>query len=145
MLGIDRFFFVDNGSNDGSKELLLAQSDVHVFETNDSYAASKCGVKWLNVLLDRFGSSHWTLTVDADELLVYPLCEEADLKRLTYFLDEAGSDALATFLLDMYSTARSQRIDMRCWKTIPRFLQLFRFDPYIKRFPRTSVAGRGKA
>ncbi|MGD9511559.1 MAG: tetratricopeptide repeat protein, partial [Geminicoccaceae bacterium] len=36
--GVDRFFVVDNGSDDGSRDFLLAQPDVHLFLTADSYA-----------------------------------------------------------------------------------------------------------
>ena len=104
-LGIDRFFVVDNASEDGSAEYLLAQSDVHVFHTSESYATSRFGVAWLNELLDGHGVGHWTLTLDADELLVYPLSETVDIHRLTSFLSQAQADGLVTFLLDMYSRA----------------------------------------
>ena len=135
-LGINRFFFVDNGSNDGSQELLLAQSDVHVFGTEESYATSNYGVKWLNMLLDRFGSSHWTLTVDADELLVYPLCEQAGLKKLSCFLDEAGSDALATFLLDMYSDKPIAEVRYEPGRPFRDFCNYFDADTYHQKDSR---------
>ena len=104
-LGVDRFFIVDNASQDGSAEYLLSQSDVHAFHTNESYAASRCGVTWLNELLESHGVGNWTLTLDADELLVYPLSETVDVHRLTSFLDHVRADGLVTFLLDMYSRA----------------------------------------
>ncbi|KZY31971.1 hypothetical protein A3731_22865 [Roseovarius sp. HI0049] len=43
-LGVDRFLLVDNGSGDGSREFLLAQEDVTVFHTSQSYAESECGI-----------------------------------------------------------------------------------------------------
>lgn len=102
-LGVDRFIFVDNVSSDGTVDFLLSQSDVHVFYTQDSYAHSKCGVVWLNELLSLYGTGHWTLALDADELLIYPMCEKVDLRQLTRFLDRNEAQGLATFLLDMYS------------------------------------------
>ena len=45
-LGVSRFLLVDNGSDDGSRELLLAQPDVTVFHTDQSYAESGCGIAW---------------------------------------------------------------------------------------------------
>jgi len=102
-LGVQRFIIVDNASGDDTVDLLLSQDDVHVFFTEESYAGSKCGVTWLNDLLSRYGTGHWTLTVDADELLVYPLCEKIDLHQLTRYLDSIGTQGLVSFLLDMYS------------------------------------------
>ena len=102
-LGVDRFFVVDNASEDGSSEYLLSQDDVHVFFTDDSYAASQCGVGWLNELLNTHAVGHWALTLDADELLVYPLSERIGVHRLTSFLDRFQAHALVTYMLDMYS------------------------------------------
>ena len=39
-LGVHRFFVVDNGSTDGTLELLAGEADVHVFTIVDSYAGS---------------------------------------------------------------------------------------------------------
>jgi len=101
--GVSRFLVVDNDSSDGTAELLGEQPDVHRFWTRDSYAESHFGVHWLNALLDRYGSGHWVLVVDADELLVYPHCEDRDLPGLASELERSGADALLSFLLDMYA------------------------------------------
>jgi hypothetical protein len=50
-LGVDRFFVVDNGSTDGTLDLLANETDVHVFATADSYAGSHWGVHWMNAML----------------------------------------------------------------------------------------------
>ncbi len=101
--GVDRFFVVDNGSRDGSTKYLSSQPDVISFYTEDSYADSQCGLSWVNELLERFAPGHWSLTVDADELLVYPGCERIALRPLTRYLESVGADALNTMLLDMYA------------------------------------------
>jgi len=101
--GVDHFFIVDNGSRDGSTDYLLGQADVSLFYTEDSYSESQCGLLWINELLDRFADGHWTLTLDADELLVYPACELVQLEPLTGYLESVGADAVITMLLDMYS------------------------------------------
>lgn len=102
-LGIDRFLVVDNGSDDGTLDFLLSQPDVHVFFTGESYAASHCGVTWINHLLAAFADGHWCLTLDADELFVFPSCETSSLRTLTRYLDSEGAEGLKTFLLDMYA------------------------------------------
>jgi len=102
-LGVDRFFVVDNASDDDTVEYLLAQRDVHVFLTRQRYSESRCGVTWLNWVLERHGIGHWVLSADADELLVYPGCEKVGLRRLSTYLEAREEEALSTFLLDMYS------------------------------------------
>ena len=55
-LGIETFFVVDNGSTDGSVEFLLAQPDVHLWTTEDSFGAAHCGTDWVLALIDEYGS-----------------------------------------------------------------------------------------
>ena len=54
--GVDRFFVVDNGSDDGSRDYLLGRPDTHLYLTTNSYAVFGGGVRWLNHLLDRHGT-----------------------------------------------------------------------------------------
>lgn len=102
-LGVGAFFIVDNHSSDGSTEYLLAQDDVFLFHTTQSYAAANYGMAWINTLLDDFAMGHWAITVDADEMLVYPASETTGLDMLTRYLDTTGADSLRAPLLDMYS------------------------------------------
>jgi Glycosyl transferase family 2 len=102
-LGVNRFFVVDNGSTDGTLDLLANETDVHVFTTDDSYAGSHWGVHWMNAMLDAFGDGHWTLTIDADEQLVYPHYEELPLPLFCRYLDHVRAQALFCLLLDMYA------------------------------------------
>ena len=45
---------------------------------------------WLGWLHWKYGHDHWCLTVDADELLVYPHSDTRDLRALTGWLDDQG-------------------------------------------------------
>jgi hypothetical protein len=101
-LGVDRFFFVDNDSSDGSTEYLADQTDVHLFRTADRYREASSGTAWLNALLAQFGIGFWCVTVDIDELLIYPGSEETSLRRLTKYLDQNHVQALSCMLLDLY-------------------------------------------
>ena len=102
-IGLDRFFIVDNGSSDGSTEFLLSQNDVHLFQTEDSYAASQCGINWINTLLEEYAIGNWALVLDVDELFIYPNCEDSSLHLLTSYLEERQFYGMAAFMLDMYS------------------------------------------
>lgn len=118
-LGVDRFIFIDNASTDNTKEYLLSQNDTHVFYTKASYAGSHCGMDWIHQLLSDFGHDHWILTLEPDELLIYPECETVNLQLLTKYLDSVDAQAMMTFLLDMYS---GKAIKDTCYRTGDSFL-----------------------
>ncbi|MCK0168532.1 glycosyltransferase family 2 protein [Jannaschia sp. S6380] len=101
-LGVDHFFVVDNGSEDGSLEYLMAQEDVSVWTTRASYSAASYGVDWLNWLQRQHAHRHWCLTVDVDEFLVYPFCDTRPLRALTDWLDASSIRSFGAMLLDMY-------------------------------------------
>ncbi|MDA7963735.1 glycosyltransferase family 2 protein [Ruegeria sp.] len=101
-LGVDHFLMVDNGSDDGTAEYLADQPDVSLWQTDASYRASRYGVHWLTWLQMRYGHGHWTLTVDADELLVYAHHDTASLRDLTAWLQDQGQDAFGALMLDLY-------------------------------------------
>ncbi len=101
-LGVDHFLIVDNASDDGGADLLADQLDVPLWRTAASYRTARFGMDWLNWLLLRYGAGHWCLTVDADELLVYPDCDSRPLPALTAWLDRQGHAALAALMLDLY-------------------------------------------
>jgi hypothetical protein len=100
--GVRHFLMVDNGSDDGTTDYLMAQKDVSLWTTQASYKASDFGVDWLNHLQWRYGADHWTLVVDVDEFLVYPFCDTRPLQALTDWLDSQGRRSFGAMLLDMY-------------------------------------------
>ena len=102
-MGAKLFIIADNQSQDGTTAYLQGQLDVLLFQARGSFSESKCGIDWWNALLYQFGQNRWCLTVDADELLVFPHCEQLELLDLTRYLEARGANALPTFLLDMYS------------------------------------------
>lgn len=101
-LGVDRFFIVDNESSDGTPEYLAEQADVHLFRTTNRYAEAGSGTAWMNALLQHFGVGHWCVTVDVDELLIFPGSERTSLRALTAHLDRRGHDAVLCLMLDLY-------------------------------------------
>lgn len=101
-LGVQHFFVVDNGSDDGSGEYLMDQPDVSLWWTSASYKRARFGVDWLNWLQMRHGHGHWTLVVDVDEFFVYPFCDTRPIRALTDWLDASSIKSFSAMLLDMY-------------------------------------------
>ena len=104
-LGVAHFLIVDNNSTDTTRAVLQAP-DISVWSTDHSYRLSRFGMDWLTWLQIRFGHGHWCLTVDADELLVYPFHEAETLHDLTARLDRDGKRAFGALMLDLYPKGR---------------------------------------
>lgn len=101
-LGVSHFLVVDNGSDDGSTAFLAEQPDVSLWSTHHSYKAARFGVDWLTCLQHRYGRERWCLTVDADEVLIYPESNTRDLNALTAHLDAQNRRAFGCLMLDLY-------------------------------------------
>ena len=102
-IGVDHMFIIDNGSTDGTTEILRDHPEVSVFHLVDNY---RHHWRWMTELLDAYGQGHWCVVVDADEILSYPHVETRSLKDLRDVLEAEGSGALGCCLLDMYSNTR---------------------------------------
>lgn len=100
--GVSHFLFVDNDSNDGSREFLAEQPDCSVWTTPDSYKRSRFGMDWINRLLRLYGHRHWCLVVDPDEFLVYPFSDTRPIPALTDWLDASSIKSFGAMILDMY-------------------------------------------
>lgn len=82
-LGVEHFLIVDNDSDDGSRDWLAGQADVSLWVTGHGYKQARFGLDWLTWLQRRHGHGHWCLTLDADEIMVYPYWESRNLRALT--------------------------------------------------------------
>lgn len=144
-LGVGHFIFIDNASTDGTTELICSQPDATVLWTDESYKESRAGVLWLNEALDEFGSGHWCLTVDSDELFVFHGVEMFDLKLLCDYLDKSGAEAVFTFMLDCYGPHAPSAQNYASGTPFGKACQYFDGDGYYAtvgdRFPYYAVFG----
>lgn len=101
-LGIDHFLFVDNESEIPMAEVLAGHPDVSLWRTDESYAATRFGVDWMNAINSRHGVGHWVLTVDLDEFFVYPRMRTRSYGELLAYLQDAERQSMFTLMVDLY-------------------------------------------
>ena len=101
-LGVNHFLIVENDSDDGTRDYLARQPDVSLWTTPASYKLSRFGVDWLTWLQRLYAHGHWCLTVDADEILIYPHHDTRPLPALTEWLERHGRHSFGALMLDMY-------------------------------------------
>ena len=105
-LGVSHFLFIDNDSDDGSREYLTGQQDVTLWHTTASYKKARFGVHWMNWIARKHCHGHWTLTVDPDEFFIFPFSDTRPVKALTDWLDSSGRRSFPAMLIDMYPKGR---------------------------------------
>jgi len=104
-LGVDHFLYIDNDSDDGSRDVLSGWSDVTLYHTSQGYLDSSSGRLWPMQIARSHALDHWCLTLDLDEILVYPMSEQVNLRALTEWMDSQNADALQTLMIDMYPSS----------------------------------------
>ena len=101
-LGIEKFAFMDNGSDDGTFEWLLDQSDVDLFRCYEPYqTAVKEG--WINRIISHYGFNRWYLVTDSDELGTYVGMESHPIKDVVKYAEKSGIKRIKGLTIDMYA------------------------------------------
>lgn len=102
-LGDISFLIVDDRSTDGSKEFLLNQPDVTLFQPSSSSTYQEHKRYWRQELLDLYAEGKWCLVPDIDEHFVYLGMEDKSLSDLITEIENMGGKAMHGIMLDMYS------------------------------------------
>ncbi|MGZ3215157.1 glycosyltransferase family 2 protein [Paracoccus sp. T5] len=144
-LGVAHFLIVDNDSDDGSDRYLADQPDVSLWRCGASYREARFGLDWANALLMRHGHGHWCLTVDADELLVYPHHDTRPLPDLVAHLDRQGQRGLGALMLDLYPSGPLGQADAPPDRPVTEQLPWFDPGPYRRQrlHPRRNLWVQG--
>jgi hypothetical protein len=133
--GVQHFFAIDNNSSDHTRQLLADQSDVTYFFTRSSYVESKAGRLWTSELANHYCIGKWCLTLDLDEILVYPGSESLKISQLCQYMDERQYEGLFTVFLDMYSSKPLSEAICEPGKPFFEICDHFEIDSYTVRRP----------
>lgn len=101
-IGVKKFIFIDNESDDGTIEFLEKQKDVDLYICHTKYKTlNKEG--WANRILAHYGFDKWYLYVDSDELFIYDDCENKTIDKFIEELEKTKQKRVPALLTDMYS------------------------------------------
>lgn len=99
---MSRFVFVDDRSEDGTREILECSPDVDLFTSSIGYKEANRGRVWRDAIIDLYGRNRWYLSVDADEFLVFPGSEGRSISQFIADLERGGFKRCLAPMLDLY-------------------------------------------
>jgi len=108
-MGVKHFAFLDNGSTDRTLEMLCAQEDVTVLQTDAPYNKYENTMK--RYLAERFSRGRWNLCADIDELFDYPSSESLSLRDFLRYLNANRYTAVVAQMLDMLPEVALNELD----------------------------------
>lgn len=99
-MGVDRIVLVDNGSTDGSREIVQSHEDVSLYETDLPHSRYWVPTKrWLIRNMGHEGC--WCLMADIDELFDYPFSASVDVHEFIEYLNVNDYTAVSVQNLEM--------------------------------------------
>ncbi|WP_158598473.1 glycosyltransferase family 2 protein [Notoacmeibacter ruber] len=101
-LGVDRFVFVDDGSEDGSVEFLSGQADVDLYTSKLRFAEARRGRLWREQLALSYGFDRWYINVDSDEYLIPPCNGKMDFKTYLRRIFGLNKRRIIAPMIDLY-------------------------------------------
>lgn len=100
-LGVKHFLFIDNGSVDGTAELLRDCEDVTL--VINELPVKKYEIKLRAQLARMVFSGGWLLFVDSDEIIEMPFGEGGGISRFLRYCNENKYDVVVGQCLDLFS------------------------------------------
>lgn len=125
-LGVEKFVFVDDGSDDETDRIISTAQDVDIYTSNVPYGNGNDRI-WRQMLIERYGLDRWYLSVDIDEYLVFHDSENRTMVDLAMELSRRGEKHMVAMMLDIYpdgpldSAAPLEEDSTPVWSACPCF------------------------
>ncbi len=100
-LGVRDFVFMDNGSEDGTREWLTRQPGVTLYQVDQPFGET-AKQAWINHAIRQRDPGGWYLVLDADERVVFDGNTRHDLAALTTTMEGLGLTRVRGMLVDLY-------------------------------------------
>jgi hypothetical protein len=99
-LGARHFVFLDNGSTDGTTDLIRQEQDTTLLQSTLRYRGYALHFK--RHLVRLFGRNRWYLLADIDERFDFPGSGAVTLPQFCAYLDARGWNAVVAHMLDLF-------------------------------------------
>ena len=135
-LGVDHFVFYDDHSTDRTRDILLEQDDCTVIAAmNEERAPHRLGALQINIgniVLEKFGTDVWALTLDLDEFLILP-SGFSSIAEVGRYLEDHGQKCAMAAMVDFHP----ERLPGRFFDPLPPLegSRWFDRDPAFIRSP----------
>ncbi len=136
-LGASQIVVLDNGSRDGTLDLLSRYPEVTVIASDLPFRTYKSQLK--GYLVDRYARDRWALSVDADEHFDFPYSNVLGMNRLLAYLNANSFTSVVCYMLDLFAEGAFDRHSLAPGddlSTIYRFYDISEIGelPYAARF-----------
>ncbi len=94
------FFFIDNGSTDGTVDLLKQYDNVTIYQTDLFHKKYESEIR--NTIIEEHCRDRWCLYADIDEFFDYPYSDRISMKQFLKYLNPRKYTAILAYVLDMF-------------------------------------------
>ena len=143
MIGIKNFVFIDNNSKDKTTEILKKYSNkvnISFWKINEESDCYKmCG--WHQRIFEFYGKERFYLTVDSDELFIYPNYKKIKLDK---FIEQEKLTMAKSLILDVYPNNELPNKNIEEYKYIDKGTYKTTMTVYGQRFyggPCSRISG----
>lgn len=131
-LGFQHFVLMDNGSTDGTTEIVTGYSGVTLFQSTASFGTHQ--VEMREYLLHRFGRNRWCLMLDVDEHFRWYNAPAQSLGAFTKQLEQNEWNAVVAHMVDVFGPELPD-------KKLPPVFEPLPLDKLRARYPYFTADG----
>ncbi|MDO6688121.1 MULTISPECIES: glycosyltransferase family 2 protein [unclassified Agarivorans] len=99
-LGAKHFYFIDNGSNDDTVNIIKSVANTSLYITKLQFKFYETEIR--RYVVEKNCQQRWCLTVDVDEFFDFPGSSYADMRHFIRYQTKQGYTSVVAYLLDLF-------------------------------------------